>query len=401
MEHSPSHKRPQSQQEAGLSSLLRNDPPRRMRLWWLLPAVLAVVAFRLYLSFADAEPSRKVRGPVHYKVTDDLETLRRQRAIEQMRKEEELQKAGQAPLAPVAAGRVRVAAAQIESVIGNSDKNRRKMEAYLRKAAENGVRLVIFPEAALPGYADPENLVFWATDPQKAAAAERAEEFLPVAQAAEEPQGQEVTFFRKLASELKLYIALPFIEQAGGRYYSALLLLDDQGRTLLTRRKTRLWALGDRDWATAATEPVQSVQTPFGRVGLVLSYDMTADFPELRKQGATLILHSAAFYGENMQRWTDTRYRKLVESTGAAVVLANWGRVAPAAWEGFGVSRVYAPGGVLLAGQGEQEGETLVIADLPLPGFSLPPTSQPAGQPAAKPDSSVPATGAAAGTDVK
>ncbi len=385
MEHSAPGKNPTPAQDTVLASMLRQEAPRHLRLWWLLPAILGLVAFRLYLSYAQPEPVKKTHTPPSYKVAMDPETERRLKIIEELRKRDEPPPEPKIQLTPLQKGYFRVAAAQIQSTMGNSDKNRRKMEAYLRKAAESGVRLLVFPEAALPGYADPEHFVFWAKDPKAAVPADEAEDFLPVLQAAESATGPEVQFFQKLAAELKIYIALPYIEKSGEHYFSSLLLIDEGGKTLLNRRKNRLWAVGDRFWVTKSEDAQQSVQTALGRIGLVLSYDMTTDFPALHTQGVTLILHSAAFYGENMQRWADTRYRALVEKAGCSVVLANWGCAYVPAWDGYGISRVYAPGGKLLAGQGEQEGEFLVIADLPLPGTPPPAAPAPVAVPGAKP----------------
>lgn len=361
----PHQKKSSAPTNDGLCTLLARTPAHHISRWWILPLLLAILGLRLYLSYSSSDSEKPLRVATNFSITRDPSQERRQQIIDNFISSEKA--ATQQSPKPIAPGMFRVAAAQIFSIMGNSDANRKKMEALVRAAAAAGASLIVFPEAALPGYADPDYQRFWTLNPAKSAAANEGE-FLPVTQVGENEDSAEITYFRNLAKELQLYIALPYIERYDGKFYSNLSLIDTTGNIVLRCRKHKLWLYGDLQWATAGAEAPEIVSTPFGKIGLAISYDMNSLFPALSKAGASLILHSAAFYGDNMERWAASRYRALAAKAGCAIVLANWGSTESPGWSGYGLSRVYAADGTLVAGQGALPGEILVIADLPLPG---------------------------------
>ena len=59
---------------------------------------------------------------------------------------------------------VRVAAVQCASVMGSTEDNVLNICALARRAAEEGARIVVFPECAVQGYVDPVNWVAWTTN---------------------------------------------------------------------------------------------------------------------------------------------------------------------------------------------------------------------------------------------
>lgn len=354
-----------------LNQWLRRKAPDRLRWRWLLIPLILVILVRVGLSWWLQEtPSIVTTRPATYRVTNDPDDIMRAKYAQEAQKlAPETQTGEQRPdvaLQMAEPGRLRVAAAQISSVFGKPDKNRRKIEAYIRRAAEIGVKIIVFPEAALPGYADFDRWTLWATDPAAALKENDTAFYTSVAAVGEEKDGAEIAFFSKLAAEVKIYIALPYIEKDGALYYSSIAFFGPDGKVLQNYRKRKLWMVADTFWARAAEGEPEVVQTPLGRIALAAGYDMNNTFQTLEAQKTDIILHSAAFFGDNLQKWLDVRYRDLVKKSGAAVVLANWGKTFVPDWGGFGLSRIYDKGGRLMAGQGEEPGEFLVVADLTL-----------------------------------
>ena len=261
---------------------------------------------------------------------------------------------------------------QIQSLLNRKNYNRHKMRVYIEQAAKLHVNMIVFPEAALNGYCDLNEWQFWAADAAKAnaAAVEDAHTFLDIGQTAEPVTGESVTFFRKLAADHRMYVALPYIEKdsANGRYYDSLALLGPEGEILLQYRKRRLLDNLDTPWASEGdpTAPV-TVSTPYGRVGLLIGSDTVGTMPQLQKEKATLILHAAAFSAINLDRWLNQKYLAMLAQTHCAAVLANWAMRYTPEWHGYGLSRVIDNRNRKIAALGTQTEERLVIGDLDLP----------------------------------
>jgi predicted amidohydrolase len=351
--------------ERDLGVYLRRPSPARQRLFWIFPVIIVILAVRAYFWFTPEPDTVVPLSPTPYTVAEDPEDAARKKFIEQepqTPKKDDPSKT----LGEIKPGYFRVAAAQIQSKLAAVEANRGKMTAFIRKAAALKVNIIVFPEGALQGYADLSKWRLWADDPEKAEAESEIQDFVQISGYAESATGSEVEYFQDLAKENKIYIVLPYIEVAGGVYYSSLALIDSQGRVILRERKHKLWATADLFWAKSGQPEQKLVETPYGRIGLAISYDITARMRAAKAQGADLILHSSAFYGENLERWMGKSYAPLVMESGAAVVFANWGMSYTPDWSGYGMSRIYDRGGKMLAARGEEEGEFLVVADLPL-----------------------------------
>ncbi|MGP4109753.1 nitrilase-related carbon-nitrogen hydrolase [Streptomyces sp. 4N509B] len=175
------------------------------------------------------------------------------------------------PTSPTSGTAFRVACAQLDPVLGDTAGNIARTEAAVRRAAADGARLVVLPEAVSSGYA------FHDADE----AARHAEPL---------PDGPCSTAWQRLAAELGVWIAGGIVERApDGRLFNSAVLIGPDGPAL-TYRKVHLWnaekeiyAPGDLGFPVA--------DTPLGRVGLLVCYD--AWFPEslrsLALAGADLV----------------------------------------------------------------------------------------------------------------
>jgi predicted amidohydrolase len=140
-----------------------------------------------------------------------------------------------------------------------------------REAKADGAELVVLPELAVTGLADPV----------------RSAQPIP---------GPATDRLCELAAQLELYLVCGVAERSGDLFYNSACLVAPDG-TISVYRKTHLTA-AERSWAAAADE-WRVVDTPIGRVGLLIGHD--ASFPEagrvLALRGCDLIVCPSAIKG--------------------------------------------------------------------------------------------------------
>ena len=167
---------------------------------------------------------------------------------------------------------LRIAVAQIDPKIGDTAANLRTHLRLLEEVAEAGARLVVFPECSLTGYC------FEALD----------EALAEVDKVADLPGGPLAETCRRL----DIWCAVGLLEREGARLYNSALLLSPEG-IVARYRKTHLPLLGVDRFTTPGPGPLTVVETPFGRVSMLICYDLR--FPEPSRvvalQGAEVILH--------------------------------------------------------------------------------------------------------------
>ncbi|WP_441235142.1 nitrilase-related carbon-nitrogen hydrolase [Bradyrhizobium sp. 930_D9_N1_4] len=143
-----------------------------------------------------------------------------------------------------------------------------EIAALAGKAKAEGAELVVFPELALTGLADP-------------------------ATSAQPIPGAATDSLAMLARELDLHLVCGLAERDGDLVYNSACLVAPDG-TISVYRKTHLTA-DERGWATAG-DAWTVVDTPIGRIGLLIGHD--ASFPEagrvLALRGCDLIVCPAA-----------------------------------------------------------------------------------------------------------
>jgi predicted amidohydrolase len=166
---------------------------------------------------------------------------------------------------------IKVAACQIDPKIfdlqGNLDKHIRLM----KQAAENGAKLIVFPEMSIPGYC----YTSWsemATHGQ----------YIP---------GPITNAINKVCKDLNVYAVIGMIEREGmgseWSYYNAAVLIGPAG-VIGKYRKTHLPFLGIDRFIKAGNLPYNVYDTPIAKIGLGICYDLR--FPE---QWRTMALKGA------------------------------------------------------------------------------------------------------------
>ena len=176
----------------------------------------------------------------------------------------------------------KVAALQMASgpnVSGNLSEARR----LIAKAAEQGARLVVLPEFfAIMGMNEQDKL-----------------------KVCEQPgSGAIQTFLSETAQRYKIWLvggSIPLASGSPDKVLNSCLVFDDQGRQVARYDKVHLFnlSLGNESYNEAATieagNQVVVIDSPFGRIGLAICYDLR--FPELFRamKDVDIIVLPAAF----------------------------------------------------------------------------------------------------------
>ncbi len=252
--------------------------------------------------------------------------------------------------------------------MGRVDANTSNLVHLVRQAAADGARIVVTPECAVQGYMDAATLTGWTSDTNSPRFVGRVAQPIP---------GPASRLFSQLAGELGVFIGLGLIESSGARYFNSQVLLAPYGSLAAHHRKKALWTPGDAAWCTPGDRPVQVVDSPFGRLGLMICFDFHVLPEPLAAKRADIVLYSVGWYGPNERSWFTVQFpRRVVIPHGFAVVAANWSAAGEDdVWPGRGHSCILRADGSVAALARSVAGNEIVIADLPV-WRSAPPSSR-------------------------
>lgn len=150
-----------------------------------------------------------------------------------------------------------VACCQLAPQMGDLVFNRHLTERVIRLAARQGARVVVLPELVQSGYAF----------------ADRAEAL----SLSETTEGTTVRLWESLARKLNIVIVGGFCERlAGNQLANSAAMVDSQGLRAVYR-KAHLWDAQKLIFC-AGNAPPPVVHTAFGRIAMMLGYDL--EFPE-------------------------------------------------------------------------------------------------------------------------
>jgi len=152
---------------------------------------------------------------------------------------------------------MKVAGAQIDPQILEKERNLEKCLDSIRLADKGGAKLIVFPECALTGYC------FTSRD-----------EALSLA---ENIPGWSTRTIAALCKELNVYAVVGLLEKSRNRLYNAAAFLGPEG-LIGKYRKAHLPYLGVDRFADHGDKPFQAYDTPLGKVGLNICFDLR--FPE-------------------------------------------------------------------------------------------------------------------------
>ena len=229
----------------------------------------------------------------------------------------------------------KVAAIQMASgpnVMGNLNEARR----LIAEAAEQGARLVVLPEFfAMMGMSEQDKIA-----------------------AREQPgQGMIQSFLGETARQYKIWLvggSIPLAASAPGKVLNSCLVFDEQGRQVARYDKIHLFSLelGNEHYDEARTieagNQVVVLDSPFGRIGLAVCYDLR--FPELfraMRDVDIIVLPSAFTETTGKMHWEVLVRARAVENL-AYVVAAAQGGYHVSGRETHGNSMIVGPWGRVL-----------------------------------------------------
>jgi predicted amidohydrolase len=198
--------------------------------------------------------------------------------------------------------RMGVAALVLPNVRWDKTKAADRIEAYTRRAAALGAKIIVTPETCLDGYVCHQPGL-------------TKEQFATLAESAE--GGPAITRLRALCRELGVYLCVGFSEIDEGKLYNTALLIGPEGETVGKYRKTH----GVED-SFIPGDALPVFETRYGKVGLMICYDRQP--PEiarrLARRGAELILvPSNGMWG----RMNDALLRTRAYENGVYLVFAH------------------------------------------------------------------------------
>jgi nitrilase len=162
-----------------------------------------------------------------------------------------------------------VAVVQAASVAFDRKQTLEKALDLTRDAARRGARLVLFPEAFIPGY--PRGLDFGAVVGSRSEAGR--DDFRRYWESAIDVPSPAVDALSRAARSNRVYLLMGVVERDGGTLYCCVLFFAPDGTFLGKHRKVMptaserlIWGFGD-----GSTLPV--FDTPLGRVGAVICWE--------------------------------------------------------------------------------------------------------------------------------
>lgn len=170
--------------------------------------------------------------------------------------------------------------AQMQVIKSDPQANLNKAEAFIKDAAQKGVQLLCFPELFTTGFS-------WAKNKELVKDADTV-----------------IKALSEMARRYKIWInGSVLTKTATEKPANTSILFDDTGKEVARYSKTHLFTLTHEDRHMTPGDKLCTVETPWGRIGLAICYDLR--FPELFRsyalQGIQLVLLPMAFPLQRME----------------------------------------------------------------------------------------------------
>jgi len=238
---------------------------------------------------------------------------------------------------------VKVAAAQIACALSDVDANVRKMRDFSARAKNEGVELIVFPEASDTGYS------------------------MPVIRDHAKPWTEgAVPALQEMAKEFSLTIVAGVSERDADAVYNSQVFIDPRGELVASYRKTHLFVLPPNDESSCYTPGGKFVSVPADgfNFGLSICYDLR--FPEVARalaleHNADVLLVSSAWPLPRVAHLRALAIARAIENQ-SYLVLANRTGI-DAGVTCCGTSAIIDPSGVVLA-SASGDREELLTADI-------------------------------------
>ena len=274
---------------------------------------------------------------------------------------------------------VKVAAIQCSSDLGAVKSNRAKLISLVEKAANEGAKIIVLPEAAVTGYLSQDLRKNWHVGSKPI---ESWYTGVDPEQYAEEVPGPSTREFCEVAKRLGVYITVPLVEvvrpaksedvsstgvvvSTGSVFYNTLCLVSPKGELVGHYRKLTPWPVPEKSWATAGDRGVQVFDTEYGRVGLAICYDIHTILEKYQPQHIWALLYSIAWVDySHPADWFWHKLPARVAKFKHYVIGANWSVDHEQEWYGYGFSEILSPDGDILASSHKLYGTDIIYATI-------------------------------------
>jgi predicted amidohydrolase len=260
-------------------------------------------------------------------------------------------------------GEVLCAAIQFASELGRVECNRTGLLRMARRAAGRGAKLIVMPETAVQGYASQNHRTVWARPDFPNITTEKS-----LAGFAETVPGDSTRAFGAVSKEFGCHIAVALAEHepASGRYFNSLVVTGPDGAVACHYRKLHPWTVMEYAWSSEGDRGRGVFDTPWGRIGVMICYDIHNELGPLADCDLAAILYSVAWVDEHPATWFDERLPALCRERRAALVLANWSSSRELERNpGFGFSRIISAEGEVIARAVSDHANEVVYGFLP------------------------------------
>lgn len=267
----------------------------------------------------------------------------------------------------------KAAVVQAASVPFDSIASAEKATALIRRAAEEGARLIVFPEVFVGGY--PKGASFGT--PVGMRSPEGRDDYRRYHEGAVDLAGPEVALLTEAAAETGLFVVIGVLERDGGTLYCTALFLDGSNGLVGKHRKLMptgaerlIWGFGD-----GSTMPV--LESPLGRIGAVICWENYMPALRLAMYDKRISIYCAPT-ADDRDTWAPTMQHVALE--GRCYVLSACQHITRGAYPADydctlgdepdtvlmrGGSMIVSPLGAILAGP-DFGGEVILYADIDL-----------------------------------
>ncbi|HSN20057.1 MAG TPA: nitrilase-related carbon-nitrogen hydrolase [Usitatibacter sp.] len=268
---------------------------------------------------------------------------------------------------------VRAAVVQASAVPFDSEACVEKAVRLTGEAAAKGAKVVVFPEAFVPGYPKGLNygLVVGARDPVG------REEFRIYLDAAIPVPGPHTQRLGEAAAAHGVYLVIGVIERDGGTCYCTVLFFGPDGRLLGKHRKLMPTALERMIWGFGDGSTLTAVESPYGNIGAVICWENYMPMLRMAMYAKNVALYCAPT-ADDRDTWLPTMQHVALEGRCFVLTACQFIRRkefpasvrmslgdSPDSVIMRGGSAIVSPLGKVLAGP-DFDGETILTADLDL-----------------------------------
>ena len=261
---------------------------------------------------------------------------------------------------------VRVAAVQFISRWARPDENRKNLEPLIREAAKNGAKIVVLPETAISSYMSHDIRLTWQVGDR---AISPGLQGVSPKEVAETVPGESTRILGAMAKELGIYLTAPLLEfdAKGNKYFNTVVLLDPKGQIALHYRKLNPWPYAERGWATPGDRGEQFIDTPYGRLGLLICFDINFEPPKLKENRVDHLLYSIAWVDDAKSDWFTKQLPEIARKTDVNIIGANWSVPDKPGWYGYGQTEIIRRSGEIAAKVKNDLGNEIIYAELAVP----------------------------------